>query len=107
MHTVPQFLKRLATASVGALLLAAGAPSSAHHSYAMYDGSIYKVFTGVIVRIVPNAARCSAAVGNDSISVDDTGSHNETTKATTAGIFIKAILVACVEFNEFWVSSRC
>ena len=33
-----------------------GRPSSAHHSYAMYDGSIYKVFTGVIVRIVPNAA---------------------------------------------------
>ncbi len=32
------------------------APASAHHSYAMYDGSIYKVFTGVIVRIVPNAA---------------------------------------------------
>ena len=29
---------------------------SAHHSYAMYDGSIYKVFTGVVVRIVPNAA---------------------------------------------------
>lgn len=34
---------------------AAGA-ASAHHSYAMYDGSVYKVFTGVIVRIVPNAA---------------------------------------------------
>ena len=32
------------------------ATSSAHHSYAMYDGSIYRVFTGVIVRIVPNAA---------------------------------------------------
>src|SRR4029450_9584158 len=31
-------------------------PASAHHSYAMYDGSVYKVFTGVIVRIVPNAA---------------------------------------------------
>lgn len=30
--------------------------ASAHHSYAMYDGSIYKVFTGVVVRIVPNAA---------------------------------------------------
>jgi hypothetical protein len=28
----------------------------AHHSYAMYDGTRYKVFTGVIVRIVPNAA---------------------------------------------------
>jgi hypothetical protein len=30
--------------------------ANAHHSYAMYDGTIYKVFTGVIVRIVPNAA---------------------------------------------------
>jgi Family of unknown function (DUF6152) len=28
----------------------------AHHSYAMYDGAIYRVFTGVIIRIVPNAA---------------------------------------------------
>ena len=56
MHRVPQFMKRLAIASAGALLLTVGAPSSAHHSYAMYDGSIYKVFTGVIVRIVPNAA---------------------------------------------------
>ena len=28
----------------------------AHHSYAMYDGSVYRVFTGVIVRIIPNAA---------------------------------------------------
>jgi hypothetical protein len=31
-------------------------PASAHHSYAMYDGSLYKVFTGVMVRVVPNAA---------------------------------------------------
>ncbi len=31
-------------------------PVKAHHSYSMYDGSLYKVFTGVIVRIVPNAA---------------------------------------------------
>src|SRR5262245_36996857 len=30
--------------------------ADAHHSYAMYDGSVYRVFTGVIVRIVPNAA---------------------------------------------------
>ena len=28
----------------------------AHHSYAMYDGAVYKVITGVMVRIVPNAA---------------------------------------------------
>ncbi len=37
------------------LALLAGT-AGAHHSYSMYDGSIYKVFTGVIVRIVPNAA---------------------------------------------------
>lgn len=30
--------------------------ANAHHSYSMYDGSYYEVFTGVIVRIVPNAA---------------------------------------------------
>ena len=28
----------------------------AHHSYAMYDGSVYRVFTGVMVRVIPNAA---------------------------------------------------
>ena len=28
----------------------------AHHSYAMNDGSVYRVFTGVIVRVIPNAA---------------------------------------------------
>ncbi len=38
--------------SVGFLVQTA----DAHHSYAMYDGSVYKVFTGVMVRIVPNAA---------------------------------------------------
>ena len=36
--------------------LAATIPANAHHSYAMYDGSVYKVFTGVMVRVVPNAA---------------------------------------------------
>jgi hypothetical protein len=30
--------------------------ATAHHSYAMYDGAVYRVFTGVIVRVVPNAA---------------------------------------------------
>ena len=30
--------------------------ASAHHSYAMYDGSVYRVLTGVIVRVIPNAA---------------------------------------------------
>src|SRR5207247_10234462 len=38
--------------SVGLLTLSA----DAHHSYAMYDGSVYRVFTGVIVRVIPNAA---------------------------------------------------
>ena len=39
------------------LLVVLLAPSlQAHHSYAMYDGTRYRVFTGVIVRIVPNAA---------------------------------------------------
>ncbi len=37
-----------------AVLLANSA--HAHHSYAMYDGAVYKVITGVMVRIVPNAA---------------------------------------------------
>jgi hypothetical protein len=32
------------------------APADAHHSYSMYDGSVYRVFTGVMVRVVPNAA---------------------------------------------------
>ena len=39
------------------LLVVLLAPSlQAHHSYAVYDGTRYMVFTGVIVRIVPNAA---------------------------------------------------
>ena len=38
--------------SIGLLMPSA----NAHHSYAMYDGSVYRVFTGVIVRVVPNAA---------------------------------------------------
>jgi hypothetical protein len=42
-------------AGTGALCLAAGS-AVAHHSYAMYDGSVYRVFTGVMVRVVPNAA---------------------------------------------------
>src|SRR6266568_8974263 len=38
--------------SVGLL----ASPAHAHHSYAMYDGSVYRVFTGVVVRVIPNAA---------------------------------------------------
>jgi uncharacterized protein DUF6152 len=45
--------RMLATAVLSAGL---SAVASAHHSYAMYDASIYKVFTGVMVRVVPNAA---------------------------------------------------
>ena len=49
-------LSRSALTLGGLVVAALAAPVSAHHSYAMYDGSVYKVFTGVIVRIVPNAA---------------------------------------------------
>src|SRR5437016_7864000 len=42
----------LVTLSAGLLTPSA----DAHHSYAMYDGSVYRVFTGVIVRVIPNAA---------------------------------------------------
>lgn len=43
--------------AVAALLLGFSTPSAdAHHSYAMYDATIYRVFTGVMVRIIPNAA---------------------------------------------------
>src|SRR5215813_15231667 len=41
------------------VILSTGLPApwaDAHHSYAMYDGSVYRVFTGVIVRVIPNAA---------------------------------------------------
>ena len=43
-----------AVAVVGVMLLSPRA--QAHHSYAMYDGSVYRVFTGVMVRVIPNAA---------------------------------------------------
>ena len=45
--------------TISVVVLAVGLlapPVNAHHSYAMYDGSVYRVFTGVIVRVVPNAA---------------------------------------------------
>jgi hypothetical protein len=41
---------------LGLLVVLVSAPATAHHSYSMYDGSIYKVFTGVMVRVIPNAA---------------------------------------------------
>lgn len=47
----------IAALAVVAVVAALTAPSmDAHHSYAMYDGTVYRVFTGVMVRIVPNAA---------------------------------------------------
>lgn len=56
MHRALDMTIRFTAALIGAVALGAAVPASAHHSYAMYDGSVYKVFTGVIVRIVPNAA---------------------------------------------------
>lgn len=50
-------LRSLVAGSVGALSLCLLAQSAhAHHSYSMYDGSVYRVFTGVMVRVIPNAA---------------------------------------------------
>ena len=49
--------KSKAAIVLGAAWMALLAPAAdAHHSYAMYDGSVYRVFTGVIVRIIPTAA---------------------------------------------------
>lgn len=45
-------IKFLGILSIGLLTL----PADAHHSYSMYDGSVYRVFTAVIVRVIPNAA---------------------------------------------------
>ena len=56
MHRALDMTIRFTAALTCAVALGAAVPASAHHSYAMYDGSVYKVFTGVIVRIVPNAA---------------------------------------------------
>lgn len=56
MHRALEKTTRVMAALACAVAFGAAVPASAHHSYAMYDGSLYKVFTGVIVRIVPNAA---------------------------------------------------
>jgi hypothetical protein len=37
------------------MMLGAAVPTNAHHSFAMFDGSQYRVFTGVVVRINPDA----------------------------------------------------
>jgi Family of unknown function (DUF6152) len=52
----PRLDFKLASALAALAIAGASAPVFAHHSYAMYDGSVYKVFTGVMVRVVPNAA---------------------------------------------------
>ena len=46
-------VSRWGLAAAGALLLAA--PALAHHSFAMFDGSQVRVFTGVVTRINPDA----------------------------------------------------
>lgn len=49
---------RMSAAFVGlvSMALLAAPVADAHHSYSMYDGSVYRVFTGVMVRVIPNAA---------------------------------------------------
>jgi hypothetical protein len=51
-------MRRRATAIVAAVacVVLMTPRAQAHHSYAMYDGSLYRVFTGVTVRVIPNAA---------------------------------------------------
>lgn len=51
----PVATRKAAAAWILSTALATGL-AHAHHSYSMYDGAVYKVITGVIVRIVPNAA---------------------------------------------------
>jgi hypothetical protein len=48
-------MRRRAFLALASLVLSAPLVD-AHHSYAMYDGAVYRVFTGVIVRVIPNAA---------------------------------------------------
>ena len=57
IRKVKAAIARMITIFVMILSVGLLAPSAdAHHSYAMYDGTVYKVFTAVVVRIVPNAA---------------------------------------------------
>lgn len=49
-------IKKLTSTVAIAAVVCLSSSADAHHSYAMYDGSIYRVFTGVMVRVVPNAA---------------------------------------------------
>ena len=57
LKKLPALSARLLTTLVGIVSLGSiMAPADAHHSYSMYDGSVYRVFTGVMVRVIPNAA---------------------------------------------------
>lgn len=57
MKTAISAMPMMARATIAFLLAAVLAPATnAHHSYAMYDGSRFEVFTGVMVRVIPNAA---------------------------------------------------
>ena len=50
-------LKSMVLGGIAAMGMMVGAavPTNAHHSFAMFDGSQYRVFTGVVVRINPDA----------------------------------------------------
>lgn len=56
IRKMPAMLEIVRTLGVVVWVGLMAGPVGAHHSYAMYDGSVYKVFTGVIVRVIPNAA---------------------------------------------------
>jgi len=59
MHIKKSLAVTASIVATSVVILLAGLsapPADAHHSYAMYDGSVYRVFTGVIVRVIPNAA---------------------------------------------------
>src|SRR5215831_8416285 len=58
MHIKKSLAVTASIVATSVILLAglSAPPVDAHHSYAMYDGSVYRVFTGVIVRVIPNAA---------------------------------------------------
>ena len=59
MHIKKSLAVTASIVAASVVILLAGLstpPADAHHSYAMYDGSVYRVFTGVIVRVIPNAA---------------------------------------------------
>jgi len=59
MHIKKSLALTASIVATSVVILLAGLstpPADAHHSYAMYDGSVYRVFTGVIVRVIPNAA---------------------------------------------------